>query len=526
MAVRPIFIAQPVSPSGNRIGRCFHGAGDGFTRELASESLKVYLSDIRISPEFTQYVRHAPMLSKGSVTAKRETQLGSVLEERVDEESVPPKMSDERRRLVARVAASASFCRAPQLQEFFLYISERSLSNKTDQVTEQIIGTKVFKRRPGYSTGDDNIVRTYARQLRKRLEEYFSTAGAEEKLIVTVPKGGYALEFHLREVPSEAKPIFAEDLLPRDLHSSSSDLRPVESATREKGIQTGDPWFASWKIILPIAICVSLISVIAAYRLGQRTVHIDESTPALHAFWSGVLGQNRTVVVPDDTGLTIAVGLIQQEVTPEEYVDGQYRKTLGQKFPNLVNWDRPFAHRYTDLVDLLAVNRLARMPELNREPTTIRYARDLRPEELNDGNAILFGGSNANPWVTLFDRDLNFGIHFEPIERSFTIENRNPKADEAKSYPYAPYSTAQAYFGLVAVRPNFKNTGNIVLLEGVTNSGLQAAVDFCLDEHLVGELLKSVLNKNGTIRPFEVLVRTTAVGSTPTKVEVVGMRVH
>ncbi len=51
-------------------------------------------------------------------------------------------------------------------------------------------------------------------------------------------------------------------------------------------------------------------------------------------------------------------------------------------------------------------------------------------------------------------------------------------------------------------------------------------MDFCLDEHLVGELLKSVLNKNGTIKPFEVLVRTTAVGSTPTRVEVVGMRVH
>lgn len=186
----------------------------------------------------------------------------------------------------------------------------------------------------------------------------------------------------------------------------------------------------------------------------------------------------------------------------------------------------PSAHRYTDLLDLLAVNRLARMPELSRQPSTIRYARDLRAEELNDGNAILFGGSNANPWVTLFDRDLNFSIHFEPVERSFAIGNRNPKADEAKSYPYAPYTAAQAYYGLVAVRPNFKNTGNVMLLEGVTNSGLQAAVDFCLDESLVRELLKSVLNKNGTIKPFEVLVRTTAVGSTPTHVEVVGMRVH
>ena len=215
--------------------------------------------------------------------------------------------------------------------------------------------------------------------------------------------------------------------------------------------------------------------------------------------------------MPDDTGLTIAIGLIQQEVTPEQYVDGQYRKVLGQRFPTLTNWDRPFAHRYTDLVDLLAVNRLAKMPELGRQPTTIRYARDLRPEELNDGNAILLGGSNANPWVTLFDRDFNFSIRFNQLNDLSQSKIATPSR-RSQDYPYAPYSAAQAYYGLVAVRPNFKNTGNVLLLEGVTNSGLQSAVDFCLDEHLVGELLKSVLNKNGTIKPFEVLVRTPRLG--------------
>jgi hypothetical protein len=450
--------------------------------------------------------------------------MGVALEETKAEAAASSTESDERRELVARITASPGFCRAPQLQEFLAYIAERSISNETDQITEQVIGTEVFKRKPGYSTGDDNIVRTYARQMRKRLDEYFSTVGATETLIISIPKGGYAVEFHLREPVCAANSVAYVDPVPSVPPLAISHSQGVESALHGTGVKAG-PWFASWKFFLPLGLCLASISVIAAYRLGQRTVR-DESTPALHAFWSGILGQNRTIIVPDDTGLTIAVGLIQQEVTPEEYVDGQYRKVLAERFPTLINWDRPFAHRYTDLVDLLAVNRLARMPELSRQPTTIRYARDLRPEELNDGNAILFGGSNANPWVTLFDRDFNFSIRFEPVERSFAIENRNPQAGEAKTYPYAPYSAAQAYYGLVAVRPNFKNTGNVLLLEGVTNSGLQSAVDFCLDEHLVGELLKSVLNKNGTIKPFEVLVRTTAVGSTPTRVEVVGMRVH
>lgn len=451
--------------------------------------------------------------------------MGSGLEEGVAKEAPLAGSSDERRQLISRILTSAGFCRAPQLQEFLIYISEQSLSNgPVGQVTEQIIGTEVFKRKPGYSTGDDNIVRNYARQLRKRLEEYFLAGGSDEKLIVTIPKGGYAVEFHHREPLSGVNSLSHEDLLSADVHLASSNSQTVESLIHRSGMKSAS-WFASWKIILPVAMCVTLTSVIAAYKLGQRNAHNDESTPALHAFWSGVLGQKRTVIVPDDTGLTIAVGLIQQDVTPEAYVSGQYRKTLGQEFPSLVNWDRPFAHRYTDLVDLLAVNRLARMPELNRQPTTIRYARDLRPEELNDGNAILFGGSNANPWVALFDRNLNFSIRFKPVERSFAIANSNPRLGESKTYPYIPYSDGQAY-GLVAVRPNFKKDGNVILFEGVTNSGLQAAVDICLDERLVGELLKSVRNPDGTIRPLEVLVRTTVVGSTPTGVEVVGMRVY
>lgn len=447
-----------------------------------------------------------------------------ILEDGKAEESADLREPNKRRELVARIAASSGFCRAPQLQDFLLYITERSILGEIDQLTEQVIGTEVFKRRPGYSTGDDNIVRTYARQMRKRLEEYFATIGAAEHLVLSIPKGGYAVEFHQREIPEAAGSIEHDEFPSVELGMSSQPPQHPELPVDKQRSKLGRFLF-SWRFLLPLTCCLAGFMIVGAYRLGRRTAR-EDTPPALHAFWSGVLSGDRTMIVPDDTGLTVAIGLIQQEVTPQEYVDGQYRKILGQRFPNLENWDRPFAHRYTDFVDLLAVSRMMKMPELNRQITTIRYSRDLRPEELDDGNVILLGGSNANPWVTLFDRDLNFSVRFKPIERSFEIVNRNPKPGEPKTYPYTPYSDGQAYYGLVAMRPNFKNTGNVLLLEGVTNSGLQAAVDFCLDQRLVSELLKSVQNRNGTVRPFEVLVRTAAVGSSPTRVEVVGMRVH
>ena len=100
---------------------------------------------------------------------------------------------------------------------------------RVDQVTEQVIGTEVFKRKPGYSTGDDNIVRTYARQMRKRLDEYFSTVGAAETLIISIPKGGYAVEFHaesLRSISFQRPPI-SDRCIPVRRSGTSSARRNI-----------------------------------------------------------------------------------------------------------------------------------------------------------------------------------------------------------------------------------------------------------------------------------------------------------
>jgi hypothetical protein len=41
------------------------------------------------------------------------------------------------------------------------------------------VGIRALSRSPSFHPGEDNIVRTYARMLRKRLEEYFETEGRE-----------------------------------------------------------------------------------------------------------------------------------------------------------------------------------------------------------------------------------------------------------------------------------------------------------------------------------------------------------
>lgn len=81
------------------------------------------------------------------------------------------RAADSRRDLAQRIAASRTFARSARLPQFLLYVCDRALTGRTDEITEQQIGVQVFGRPSDYSSGEDNIVRVHARRLlRKKLE--------------------------------------------------------------------------------------------------------------------------------------------------------------------------------------------------------------------------------------------------------------------------------------------------------------------------------------------------------------------
>jgi len=111
---------------------------------------------------------------------------------------------DECRSLVARILASPEFQRATRLRAFLNYVVERKLAGAPEDVSEVLIGHRVFGRSPAYSPGEDSIVRTEARTLRQRLERYFAGEGADEPIILEIPRGGYLPVFRPRSEPEPA----------------------------------------------------------------------------------------------------------------------------------------------------------------------------------------------------------------------------------------------------------------------------------------------------------------------------------
>jgi hypothetical protein len=106
--------------------------------------------------------------------------------------------------VLRRVAANPSLKRAARLREFLEWVGTRSLMEGRTDLHEQEIGHAVFGRSEGYDTGQDNIVRVSASELRKRIDAYFAGDGKDEPLIFEIPRGSYTPQFHVRAVLPEA----------------------------------------------------------------------------------------------------------------------------------------------------------------------------------------------------------------------------------------------------------------------------------------------------------------------------------
>lgn len=123
---------------------------------------------------------------------------------------------DECRALLNRIFASPEFQRATRLRAFLNYVVERKLAGIPEDITEILIGHRVFGRPASYNPGEDSIVRTEARTLRQRLERYFAEEGAGEPVVLEIPRGGYVPVFHARAeaVPPAGTELSAAAVLP------------------------------------------------------------------------------------------------------------------------------------------------------------------------------------------------------------------------------------------------------------------------------------------------------------------------
>jgi WD40-like Beta Propeller Repeat len=116
-------------------------------------------------------------------------------------QSCAPELIEEQ---LSRILVSREFSRSDRMARFLRHIVKAQIEGRTDDLKERSIGIDVFDRSIDWDPKIDNIVRSEARRLRNKLEQYYASSRSDDCVRISMPKGAYAPDFAYlkRAVPS------------------------------------------------------------------------------------------------------------------------------------------------------------------------------------------------------------------------------------------------------------------------------------------------------------------------------------
>jgi hypothetical protein len=421
---------------------------------------------------------------------------------------------DPRRKLVERIVASPRFARSDRLCSFLIHICEMSLQGRADEINEINIGAKLFGR-TDYDPSVDGIVRSHASRLRQRLEQYFNEEGLQEPIRLFIPKGAYV-------------PVFE----PYPSARISMEVAPEESLSSEAGStqirDTPSKELPPKQVLLwPLVSALALACAVIAYLLiHPHEEDLQQVSSIPHPLWASFFAPNRpTMVVCADASLAILQDITEHNVNLPEYLNSDYRIHITPPIGATVDLVKDLAaRRYTSVVDVVILTRLYRLPGIHPDRIQVRYSRDVRPDDLKDGSAILLGTQEGNPWVGIFENHMNFAFRDDLHRRIFSVINRSPRADELPRYDYDQADRSHKVYGVAALRPNLSASGLVLILEGTSMAGTEAAADFVFDDALLLPFLKKIQSPNGSLPYFEVLLQSNNMNGNASQLKIIGYR--
>ena len=97
-----------------------------------------------------------------------------------------------------RILKSPPLDNSPSLCRFLRYVVEETLAGRSGSLKEYSLGVVVFERGEEFDPRLDPIVRVQARNLRVRLAQYYGAAGANDPVLIDLPKRTYVPVFRIR----------------------------------------------------------------------------------------------------------------------------------------------------------------------------------------------------------------------------------------------------------------------------------------------------------------------------------------
>ena len=402
---------------------------------------------------------------------------------------------------IEKLLASHALHGSESLCKLLRYLANHSLDHAGTSPKEYQIATEVFGRQEDFDPHVDSMVRVQAGRLRTKLAEYYASEGADDQILVELPKGTYALTFHPR--PHGAARNHAGSS-----HEASNNLE-LNGRTSRAWIVT----VVALSVVLAAAVAVATDRFLTRKTAEARLTNDTSDVPvAFHVFWRGFLtGPQEPWVIFSNAAF---VG----------------RPYMGMRYYNRAkDSGAVITDHYTGVGEVLAVHALDSVFGRLRQQIRVKRGSLFSLDDAKNNDLIFIGSPSEN--LTLLELPATQEFAFKQITsgpRTGTMEimNFRPASGEPKEFlPSSPDETLTEDYSVIALKRGLNPAHSVLILAGATTIGTQAAVEYvCQRDSLEQLLLRLSVSNSGELKPFEAVIRVKVAKGVPVGSELVALR--
>lgn len=406
---------------------------------------------------------------------------------------------------VDRLVASHVLHGSESLCKLLRYLGKQAVEHPGVPVKEYQIATEVFGRQANFDPQLDSMVRVQAGRLRAKLAEYYNSEGVNDRLVIEVPKGSYAIAVHERAsagpYPGNGAATSAQAAANGDLAHPS--VKP-NTAVRAMGVG----------LVATVAMIGWLLWTRHEPSVSSASLQPAVLVPApIEIFWKGfVRGPEEPWVI---------------------FSNAQFvgRPDKGMRYYDAAKDGKaPILDHYTGVGEVLAVHSLDRVFGLLRQSLRVKRGSLFSLDDAKNNDLIFIGSPGEN--LTLLDIPSTKEFTFQRKQDgtragNMEIVNVNPVSGEAASYMASPSNVPMTEdYAVVALVKAINPEHYELILAGTTTIGTQAAVEYVCRENYLNELLSKMnVTRPGDLRPFEAVIQVKVAKGVPVESSLVAVRV-
>ncbi len=399
---------------------------------------------------------------------------------------------------VERLVNSHTLHSSESLCKLLRYLADHALKHPGIALKEYQIATEIFGRPADFDPHLDSLVRVQAGRLRSKLSEYYVSEGAEDPIVVELPKGTYTLAFHYASAA------------PKTILHGAKEI--------EQGGRTGE---SSKHSLLLIALTMLLaIAIIAIAGLlltrspnASGAASAAERAPAaFRVFWQPFTAG------PEEPWVIFSNGAF----VGRPYTGMRYYNRARDSGAMILD-------HYTGVGEVLAVHALDNIFAKLHQQIRVKRGSLFSFDDAKNNDLIFIGSPSEN--LTLLDLPNTQEFTFKQITsgpRMGTMEiiNSHPESGEPKEFlPSPPDQTLTEDYSVIALKRGLNPAHSVLILAGATTIGTQAAVEYvCQQDSVEQLLLRLSVSNSGELKPFEAVIRVKVARGVPVGSELVALR--